>query len=224
MQVPGRKAKKPVVEGVPSVSAERVLIYRMLRSVFPSVGFKKMLRCYVSIPHWKEYCRNFGKKYDTETALEFREVVLGDSDLCNRINLCSAGFLYVRNNPEEPVVSLRNGIVAELRQKLARVCISKLEPDLVILDEFQRFKKLLHGKDEAAFLAKSLMEFVDPDSGTQARVLMLSATPYKMYTLSNEDENHYSDFLETLSFLFDSPSKLKQVSMNLAAYRNALGA
>ena len=81
----------------------------------------------------------------------------------------------------------------------------------MILDEFQRFKKLLHGEDEAAFLANSLMNFVDPDSGTHARVLMLSATPYKMYTLSNEDENHYSDFIETLGFLFDSPEKLEEV-------------
>ena len=222
MPVSGRKAKKPVVEGVPSVSAERVLIYRMLRSVFPSAGFRNMLRCYVSIPHWKEYCRNFGEKYDKDTASEFREVVLGDLELCNRIELSSAGYLRVRKNYDNPLVSLRNGVVAELRQKLARVCISKLEPDLVILDEFQRFKKLLHGEDEAAFLAKSLMEFVDPDSGTHARVLMLSATPYKMYTLSNEDDNHYSDFIETLSFLFDSPEKLEAVKLNLEAYRNAL--
>ena len=201
---------------------ERVLIYRMLKPAFPSVGFRKMLRCYVSISHWKEYCRNFGKKYDLDTAVEFREVVLDDPDLCRRIDLCSAGYLYVRANPEESIVCIRNGVVAELRQKLARVCISKLEPDLVILDEFQRFKKLLHGEDEAAFLANSLMNFVDPDSGTHARVLMLSATPYKMYTLSNEDENHYSDFIETLGFLFDSPEKLEEVKLNLEAYRNAL--
>ncbi len=201
---------------------ERVLIYRMLKSAFTSVGFKKMLRCHVSITHWKEYCRNSKKKFDLDTSVEFREAVLGDRELCRRIDLCITGYLYVRDNPDAPLIRIRNGVVAELRQKLARVCISKLEPDLVILDEFQRFKKLLHGEDEAAFLAKSLMNFVDPDSGTHARVLMLSATPYKMYTLSNEDENHYSDFIETLSFLFDSPEKLEEVKLNLEAYRNAL--
>jgi hypothetical protein len=201
---------------------ERILIYRMLRSVFPSEGFREMLRCYVSISNWDSYCRETGKEYDAGTAAEFREAVLRDTDLCRRIDLSSIGYLPVRTSHENSLVSLRNGVVAELRQKLARVCISKLEPDLVILDEFQRFKKLLHGEDEAAFLAKSLMDFVDPDSGTHARVLMLSATPYKMYTLSNEDENHYSDFIETLSFLFDSPEKLEAVKSNLDAYRNAL--
>ncbi len=194
----------------------------MLKSAFPSEGFREMLRCYVSIPNWEGYCRNFGKEYDEDTAVEFMEVVLDDPELCRRINLSSAGYLPVRINHDNPLVAMRNGVVAELRQKLARVCINKLEPDLVILDEFQRFKKLLNGDNEAAFLAKSLMNFVDPDSGTHARVLMLSATPYKMYTLSNEDENHYSDFIETLSFLFDSPEKLEQVKLNLAAYRNSL--
>ena len=54
-----------------------------------------------------------------------------------------------------------------------------LEPDLVILDEFQRFKHLLDvDKDsEAASLARALFNWSRPGTEEHARVLMLSATP-----------------------------------------------
>ena len=37
----------------------------------------------------------------------------------------------------------RDQVISELRRVLAGACVKALEPDLVILDEFQRFKKLL---------------------------------------------------------------------------------
>src|SRR5262249_40404992 len=72
----------------------------------------------------------------------------------------------------------RSSIVGELRERLARVCINALEPDLIILDEFQRFKDLLHGDDQAALLARALFTYESADHSDRARVLMLSATPY----------------------------------------------
>ena len=41
-------------------------------------------------------------------------------------------------------------VVGELRRILAEVSVDCLEPDLVILDEFQRFKHLLDRPDEDA--------------------------------------------------------------------------
>ena len=56
-----------------------------------------------------------------------------------------------------------------------------LEPDLVILDEFQRFRDLLDAKTgEAAELAHDF--FTQSD----AHVLLLSATPYKSFTYAEE--------------------------------------
>lgn len=203
---------------------ERLLIYRMLCSLdtINVPGFSEMLRCYVSIENWANYLQGTGKEFDLDTACEFREKVADDTVLCERIRECSCGYLPVRGNHGDSLVWERNSIVSELRQKLARVCINKLEPDLVILDEFQRFKELLHGESEASFLANSLMNYVDPRSGTHARVLLLSATPYKMYTIAGEDENHYEDFIETLGFLLDSPVKLEEVKRSLEDYRIGL--
>ena len=40
---------------------------------------------------------------------------------------------------------------------LARSCLKALEPTLVILDEFQRFRDLLDGEDQGALLARTLL-------------------------------------------------------------------
>lgn len=75
-------------------------------------------------------------------------------------------------------------VMNKLRVMFARISVSMLEPDLVIMDEFQRFKFLLSSDDsELGILAHSFL------SGHDTRVLLLSATPYKLYsTLEEIDE------------------------------------
>ncbi|KGH45691.1 hypothetical protein IN07_16570 [Modestobacter caceresii] len=114
------------------------------------------------------------------------------------------------------------GLIGELRGRLARASIESLEPDLVILDEFQRFRNLLSVEQggESAELAQELFNH------GQAKVLLLSATPYKPFTLEQErlttGESHHKDFLETLRFLNGDPDWLDQVDDALAGYRDAL--
>ena len=118
----------------------------------------------------------------------------------------------------------RSRLVGELRENLATVCLHALEPDLIILDEFQRFKHLLVDDPDSAAsqLAHDLFRYSDQHS--QARVLMLSATPYKMYTMGHElaDDDHYADFLQTVGFLFGNASKTKEVKNLLKEYRRLL--
>ena len=106
----------------------------------------------------------------------------------------------------------RNRLIGKLRMLLAEVCIDALEPDLVILDEFQRFKHLLNPETEAGELSRQLFEW--SDANAVARVLLLSATPYKAYTLQHEaeEDNHYEDFIRTIEFLqneSESSTKLR---------------
>src|SRR5271165_7185167 len=97
---------------------------------------------------------------------------------------------------------LRTRWIGELRRLLARVCLATLKPDLIILDEFQRFKHLLEQESEAGELARDLF---DSEAGQGARVLLLSATPYKSLSLHHEaDDDHYGDFLALLRFLENS--------------------
>ncbi|MFF7291052.1 DEAD/DEAH box helicase [Microbacterium sp. NPDC008134] len=111
-------------------------------------------------------------------------------------------------------------MLAALRRQLAKAGVEALEPDLIILDEFQRFRTLLDPStgSDAAELADSLFTHGD------AKVLLLSATPYKPYTASNDgDDDHHRDFLETIGFLAGRDDlKVSKVKDALETHRLAL--
>ena len=116
------------------------------------------------------------------------------------IALCRA----IRRNKGERVGE--NAIIGQLRVIFAKISLEKLEPDLVIMDEFQRFKYLLNSdpESETGMLANKSFHAKD------VRMLLLSATPYKMYSTPEEiDETrldeHYTEFLSVMNFLNEDP-------------------
>ncbi len=133
---------------------------------------------------------------------------------------CVDEFRYARGKVADELSRRRYRIIGRLRGLVAHAAIRALEPDLVILDEFQRFKKLLDPDADEAGLAQALF-----DQPT-ARVLMLSATPFKMYTLPDEPEgdDHYDDFFATLRFLAgaDGPVRPGEIAADLRTMRHAI--
>ena len=134
---------------------------------------------------------------------------------------------YRRRWPDEARWG-RDELIGEMRRLLAAVCIRALEPDLVILDEFQRFKPLIETREDhrspAAELAQSLFQTKAHD-GRPVPTLLLSATPYKLYTTDAEieQEDHYEDFLATTRFLFGGQeSRVETLASGLARFANAL--
>ena len=134
------------------------------------------------------------------------------------------GLAWKRTFPDglyEP----RKELIGEVRRIMATVGIAALQPDLVVLDEFQRFKDLLQ-PDPTNFAAASahrLFNHRDPETGRATRTLLLSATPYRMYTRGDEtDGDHYEDFLATCSFLFQDPARVDRLRNRFAALRLAL--
>ena len=125
------------------------------------------------------------------------------------------------------MVGRRNAMIGQLRNRLAHVCVDALEPDLIILDEFQRFTELLHGDHDAAILAQSLFDYADC-KGNAARTLLLSATPYRMLTLSSDggaEGDHYREFIETLQFLFGDklgPKVAEELTREIDQFRRAM--
>ena len=119
----------------------------------------------------------------------------------------------------------RKELIGEVRGIMARVGIAALQPDLVVLDEFQRFKDLLQPAPDnfAAELAHRLFDYSDPETGRATRTLLLSATPYRMYTTADEiDGDHYEDLLATCSFLFQDPARVDRLRHRFRALRSAL--
>lgn len=110
--------------------------------------------------------------------------------------------------------------VARGREILVRAGLAALSPDLVILDEFQRFDELLRTDNPSGELAEQM--FNHP----RARVLMLSATPFKPFTLAEErdEQDHQQALFRTLDFLAKGGShhSIDSIKRTLGAYRSAV--
>lgn len=217
---------------------ERVLLYWLLKEPWNLRG-KAPLNALQGYSYWKNFRRHVRKfpqrhAIDEGLAEAFlsdldrqagRDRAAGRDDLRARFaELCSRlpkAYEDTTNIPRE-TKRLQREVVGDLRWHLAVSCIEALEPDLVILDEFQRFKDLLVGDDDAALLARELFNY--SDHVAEVRTLLLSATPYKMYTVSDEpgDDDHYEDFLETLDFLFDDSSRTEEMRQLLTDHRRQL--
>ena len=105
-----------------------------------------------------------------------------------------------KNLADEIIMNIRSGgrldrnHIGQLRMCLARICVKRLDPDLIILDEFQRFKFLLDTEELSDDQKRSDMQLLAKEmfSLPDSKVLLLSATPYKMYTIREENEQPHS--------------------------------
>lgn len=214
---------------------ERALMYAILRRLPELSRYKKALEVAMqdsAVSGWGwardnyEYevvmCdRRSGKKYlpymleklsiemgkDAEPGKTYLDLVI---EMCQSIRKNG----YKRQN--------NNVIIGKLRVIFAKISLDKLEPDLVIMDEFQRFKYLLNAdkETETGMLAD---KFFYSDT---VRMLLLSATPYKMYATleeieeTNEDE-HFLEFFDVMNFLNITPkekAEFKEVWSNYSVH------
>lgn len=105
---------------------------------------------------------NLQQRFREALAVEFGEPVRAKLDLAIHGN---AG-----NKPLRPTT-----FVGRLRRALALATLRHQPPDLVVLDEFQRYRQLLDERD-ADPLLKALLE--PKGSASPPAILLLSATPY----------------------------------------------
>ena len=200
--------------------AERALMFAHLQRVPELHGYINELEIAMmdwATNAWNSWCKNWyekdtvdcnekseGRYFDymqdqlhTELAGIWHDDV---TFLDGIIELC----LAIRRNNGKRVRD--NAIIGQLRVIFAKISLEKLEPDLVIMDEFQRFKYLLNSdpESETGMLANKFFHAKD------VRMLLLSATPYKMYSTPEEiDETrldeHYTEFLSVMKFLNEDP-------------------
>lgn len=164
---------------------------------------------------------------DTRIVERFQNEVRANSVLFDELERVCGLFHRRRESYPEEITAPRNPLVGQLRKRLSHCCVEALKPDLIILDEFQRFRDLLHGDTEAGELAQELFEYSGAD-GRATRTLLLSATPYRMLTLAgdnSEEGDHYQDFIETLGFLFGRErgrEAAADVARDMRAFRSLL--
>jgi hypothetical protein len=210
---------------------EPAVLYWLLSDIWALRGTaaKNLLQANAGMESWRNLVDEVRSEIDEQGGFEpvvvqrFKEALAVDPSLAADFNAQVQFFGRARKRlvPYEQRHA-RNQLIARLRRALARSCLAVFEPDLIILDEFQRFRNLLHTgdtKDEAAQLAQQLF------ASAGSKILLLSATPYKMYTVSGETDgdDHYRDFLETLRFLLTNKAgDVDQLEKSLVTYRRAL--
>lgn len=218
---------------------ERVVMYWMLAKGAPDLGVRRSRR-------WLQFFRESSKLENFQNDVErFRRKRLHDLDLefaeqladevtrtpgpeggklLDELLDCVQEFNYLRGKPAGDLSRRRSRLLGALRSVVARLAIDRLEPDLVVMDEFQRFSDLMRSdsESEASELLRALVGYQGAD-GTGVRTLLLSATPYKMYTLPDEPdgEDHYRDFVRTIEFLA-GPERAARVRAALATMREGL--
>lgn len=190
---------------------ERALMYAVLRRI-PSLApfltkLEELMICYAK-KAWKDWCKNWYEQQviDCDNKSDGKYLC----DICASVEheLNSkqvSGFTLYEELLQYfsgTYVGSKTSLIVKLRTVFAKISIDKLKPDLVIMDEFQRFKDLLtaDSESETGMLANKFF------SDNETRMLILSATPYKMYSTLDEieEENadeHYEEFLGVLKFL-----------------------
>lgn len=208
--VPLTPATSFSVQGGSGSKYERALMYALVRRLSDMDTYQESLydlfRLNVKPKYWKNDVAWYesrvvacGEEYITNMTATL-EVSVPDS---LRDKLTKGGW-----NWNESVE-----IINSLRTIFAEISLRKLEPDLVVMDEFQRFSDLLSVGDntEESMIAHKF--FSDENI---SYVLLLSATPYKPFTTLEElnEQNcdeQYEDFLRLMRFLNNGESEFQTV-------------
>jgi hypothetical protein len=204
------------------VKRERALLFNILKRVWDvrESTLINVMRGDAGKNSFKRSLKHFNatKTIDADLEDDFIKALQNRPDIRELYNQAAEMIGWRRKNLTKSMSRKRNQFLGELRGLMASTSLLALEPDLVILDEFQRFKYLLEEENELSLLAQKLFDFPD------VKVLLLSATPYKMYTIHGEtDENHYEDFEGTVEFLLNGNSgALTKLKESISSYRNAM--
>lgn len=194
---------------------ERALMYACL-SLLPEFKEKKQLDKLSSLLEgrahntWEKMCKEYYEKVRELKKPEYQETIVkamadqlskptseGETIMQRLIRLCNS----------EQDQQWQNDIyylTTELRKIFADISLEILKPDLVIMDEFQKFSSLIDADKESETEENMIARKFFANKDTY--ILLLSATPYKPYTTleelndSNNDEQ-YKDFHRLMDFL-----------------------
>ena len=203
------------------VAMERWILYRLLVDHWNlhEPTCRNILRAGVKKGNFKKYIASYEQVHtiEPELANAFSKQLDSHQGLRETYDSLVESIGYRRKHIPQDARMQRDIWIGELRRLLAQSSLKALEPDIVILDEFQRFRNLLDEEDPISLLANEVFKFKD------VKVLMLSATPYKMYSLAWErEDDHYEDFYRTIKFLLEGDEdELAALEDGVASFRDA---
>lgn len=202
------------------------LAYRVLRLDILRGHWRDYFQCGAGREDWREdtQFRSLKKEFSRKLRPGFQERIADEWGQPVEVSGATLTPLSAlrdevdRFDSEDPESRrCRNKLVGILRTGVQRALLDELEPDLVILDEVQRFREVIEEAGSKKSIAARLFE-------RRPAVLILSATPYRMLSLDHEGQGHYDEFLDTVRFLFADRGKLEVKSLreDLKAFRERL--
>ena len=186
---------------------ERALIHALVEKTCPWLFHTYTRRVFKRNAHryWGSYYLPRARKLARNTALQhaFRASVRQEFGLAEGEHVDAA----VRRLELDELA-----LIGHLRNALAASAIEKLKPDLVVFDEFQRFRDLLAPEqDEAA--QRVIGRLRGEDTKDPPALLLLSATPYRLYSRRAEaasSNSHRAEFFELVEFLYGGTPQAKE--------------
>jgi len=202
---------------------ERSVLYWALRRAWgPALlsrnGALDLLRGRVALDNFRDRLGTRSPRMSPDVLSQFQRILGERPDLFEDFERLSDGRRGSRADGPGAVRE-RNLVIGRLRTALAEASIHALQPDLLILDEFQRFSTVLDGEDDGARLANALFTYPG------VRVLLLSATPYRMLTLHSDDPDegdHFHDLLRICRFLLPDSARVQALEEDFTALRRGL--
>lgn len=210
---------------------ERALMYAILTRIPALQSYLPEINSFISqgVNWWDWYVNEYNKKVSflEDAGTDYPANVIKkieEFDSKNHIYKLLIRHVEEIKSGERATYS-DNYVLQKLRRMFAEVSVSMLQPDLVIMDEFQRFKSLIDSEaqeTENGVIAKKFFETED------LKVLLLSATPYKLYSTMEEIEEadspdeYYKEFFQVIDFLINDKGKMNHFSEIWSDYSVAL--
>jgi hypothetical protein len=180
---------------------ERALIFRLLTGRFSSLAdsnFRKLFQGRAGDASWRESLR---RQEEVEGVRELQDLLIGELGddpgwKADTVDADSIGQIAGASKKSE--------FMGRLRNALALAALAQIRPHLVIFDEFQKFRPVLINEKEAIPDPVSV-QLRGTGRPTDAAVLLLSATPYRLYSSRREEAagiSHHQQFYELIRFLF----------------------
>jgi hypothetical protein len=204
--------------------AERALIWRLVRSCLRPQGLEDALRIVTPRSWHRELDRLRNTRFDPAVAVEFRRSLRSDSALVACLRKLASDTL--QGVSDRDYRRRRNALIGKLRVHLARASVSTIaRRGLIILDEFQRFPQLMHPSDARDPITKELATELFSRKHAHRRILLLSATPYRMLGMQDAPgEKPHADLVELVKFLTEGGDQVPALDRELTLYSRALQA
>lgn len=201
---------------------ERALMYDILCELPQFKDHKKdisnLLSC--NVKNWHELTIIYNSKIK-ECGKDYLCEMYGKLQISLSDTIINQLIEYAQNGCDN---RQRADLINKLRRIFAGISIDMLDPDLVIMDEFQRFNSLLEqSDDEQSMLANKFFD----NKRSNTKILLLSATPYKPYSTLEElntdgNDEHYQDFMKVMDFLYATKDKTDRFKLIWHTYSAAL--